>query len=398
MVELSQLIVEGPERCGSAALEELCGRVVPVEELELVYGLVRAQKPHLVLDANTGSGLVAAAIACALEKNGRGALWSFARKDDAAAAAELWSSLGLRNRIQLHVEPLALFLKHYTGTWLDLLVSDGARDAELEQILERGLLEGLLVVRGDDRPCHGRRFSSTALSSATSVARVTRGGGGAAPPTTLQRELESHNLDGAISLALLENLTPEALESAIDFSRLNEPARRFLPAEHVAYLNDPAGREHYKFLAFLAAASQGKTVLDIGTLHGTSALALSYGSKRVVSFDVARDHRFPATWGAIEFVQGNMLDPGSARDRFVHVIRETRLVLLDVNPHDGEKEQEFLHLLEAAEFEGCVVLDDIHLNARMERFWGSITRPKVDLTACGHTTGTGCVLFQGEDT
>jgi hypothetical protein len=45
-------------------------------------------------------------------------------------------------------------------------------------------------------------------------------------------------------------------------------------------------------------------------------------------------------------------------------------------------------------YTGYLLLDDIHLNFEMERFWGSITKEKYDITNIGHLTGTGVVYFK----
>jgi hypothetical protein len=45
-------------------------------------------------------------------------------------------------------------------------------------------------------------------------------------------------------------------------------------------------------------------------------------------------------------------------------------------------------------YKGYLLLDDIHLNFEMERFWGSITKEKYDITNIGHITGTGVVYFK----
>jgi hypothetical protein len=209
------------------------------------------------------------------------------------------------------------------------------------------------------------------------------------------REVENGSAfhDRSISMELLDSLTPARLAEEIHFERFAEVARAFLPPERVAYLHDPPGREPYKLLAFLSTLAREGPTVDIGTLHGSSALALSYGSSHVVSYDVARLHRFPDHWRSVEFVLGNVLIPGPARDRFVELAARSRLVSLDVDPHDGEQERVFVALLGESRFRGCLVLDDIHLNPPMRRFWDAIELPKIDLTACGHTTGTGCVLF-----
>jgi len=49
------------------------------------------------------------------------------------------------------------------------------------------------------------------------------------------------------------------------------------------------------------------------------------------------------------------------------------------------------------ECSGVLLLDDIHLNEPMQKFWDSLTQEKHDLTEFGHFTGTGMVLFGGSE-
>jgi hypothetical protein len=61
--------------------------------------------------------------------------------------------------------------------------------------------------------------------------------------------------------------------------------------------------------------------------------------------------------------------------------------------NDGTFETEFYNYLVSIGYTGYLLLDDIHLNFEMERFWGSITKEKYDITNIGHVTGTGVVYF-----
>lgn len=162
-----------------------------------------------------------------------------------------------------------------------------------------------------------------------------------------------------------------------------------LQAEHLAYYNAPAG-EHYRLLAHLAAQHARALIVDIGTFLGLSALALSGGSNRVLSLDVV-DRRLPGLPGgrAIEFRLANMLEDERAFPL------EAELAVLDISPHDGEAETAVLEQLVARGWRGRLLCDDIHLNEGMERFWalcGRLFRTE-DLTARGHSTGSGLVLL-----
>ncbi len=68
------------------------------------------------------------------------------------------------------------------------------------------------------------------------------------------------------------------------------------------------------------------------------------------------------------------------------------LIMLDT-AHDGVFERQVYDMLEAAGYEGLLLLDDIYLNTAMQDFWSQISREKLDLTPIGHWSGTGLARF-----
>ena len=68
------------------------------------------------------------------------------------------------------------------------------------------------------------------------------------------------------------------------------------------------------------------------------------------------------------------------------------LIVLDT-AHDGMFEQQMYYMLYSADYEGLLLLDDIHLNTAMLDFWNGIGLEKFDLTSIGHYSGTGLVHF-----
>jgi hypothetical protein len=68
---------------------------------------------------------------------------------------------------------------------------------------------------------------------------------------------------------------------------------------------------------------------------------------------------------------------------------------LDIDPHDGTTETQFLDALHTNGFRGIILCDDIKLNDGMKEFWDGIPShlKKVDLTAWGHWSGTGAVIY-----
>lgn len=160
--------------------------------------------------------------------------------------------------------------------------------------------------------------------------------------------------------------------------------------EYKRYFEEPAGKEHYRFLEDLVRVKKG-VVVDVGTLYGSSALALSTNPEVTVwTYDIM-DH---VPWHAgvrkrrnIDFRLKNGID---AVPDFVN---ETDLIVLDVDPHDGKQERAFFEALETEGYKGVVVCDDIHLNEAMETWWNGVTQRKEDKTDVGHWSGTGVVYF-----
>lgn len=177
--------------------------------------------------------------------------------------------------------------------------------------------------------------------------------------------------------------------------------------KHVKVLSDPADRrylvsnpgdEHYALLEWLGARFPEKTLVDIGTYRGASALSLiASGRSPVVTVD-CYDHVSPAfeNMPGIARVLDDAVDWLDTVDA-VEIVRECPVIVLDVL-HDGWTEKYIYRQLEEIGFMGILILDDIYLNDPMTRFWNGIERPKLDLTRIGHHTGTGAVLFEGSKT
>lgn len=160
-----------------------------------------------------------------------------------------------------------------------------------------------------------------------------------------------------------------------------------------------AGREHHRLLAYLSTMLEGRTIFDIGTHLGDSALALSYNeSNRVLSFDVVDkvpSHRRRRK--NITYHQVDLFDP-TVRLMWKAQILDSALIFVDVDPHDGAQEYDFVDWLFRNEYRGIIVLDDIwHFKSMRDRLWYRIDdRHKLDVTHVGHWSGTGIVSFVEE--
>ena len=151
--------------------------------------------------------------------------------------------------------------------------------------------------------------------------------------------------------------------------------------EYQQYFMSKSGQEHYRLLAHISQTNDLVDILDVGTLKGCSALAFSVNSKnKVRSFNVLNELNS-------EFIIDNVLN-----GNYNSVILGSKYIMLDTY-HDGTFEKEFYDYLISINYKGYLLLDDIHLNFEMERFWGLITKEKYDITNIGHSTGTGLVIF-----
>lgn len=159
--------------------------------------------------------------------------------------------------------------------------------------------------------------------------------------------------------------------------------------EYQQYFMSKSGQEHYRLLAHISQTNDLVDILDVGTLKGCSALAFSVNSKnKVRSFNVGNEFDLNYTPLNAEFIIDNVLN-GNYND----IILGSKYIMLDTY-HDGTFEKEFYDHLVSINYKGYLLLDDIHLNFEMERFWGSITKEKYDITNIGHLTGTGVVYFK----
>lgn len=182
---------------------------------------------------------------------------------------------------------------------------------------------------------------------------------------------------------LIKNITNEDLNSIEmgDFQYINS-------LEYQDYYKRNSSREHYRLLRYLSNNLNNEIFLDIGTLKGCSALALS-GNKnnKVVSFNISNQLDLNYYPENIEFLISNVLD-----EKHINLIVQSKIILLDTN-HDGRFEQKLFNHLEEINFQGILILDDILLNEQMKNFWQNIKKDKLDITYIGHITGTGVVFF-----
>ena len=176
-----------------------------------------------------------------------------------------------------------------------------------------------------------------------------------------------------------------------------------IPAEVIddSYYKSP-GNVPYRLYSYMSSTLDGGIILDIGTLFGSSAIALSYNlNNQVISYDV-NDHisrigasipkRENLTFKIMNFMEDDSIE-----------WNKVKMIIIDTD-HTGTQETEFMKFLIEKDWSGILLLDDIHLNEPMKEFWNCFDDDiKVDLTHLGHgvncpsspygTCGTGFVEF-----
>ena len=188
---------------------------------------------------------------------------------------------------------------------------------------------------------------------------------------------------------------------------------------------DKSGIEHYSMLAYLSTYYNNKTILDIGTYKGGSALALSFNqNNKIISVDVKHQVTKKIDLPNITFLEGNILD---SNNRLIEksggsnsiptsglfdleekelstyigpeLIKSASLILYDT-VHNGIVEKEFHNYLINTNWEGICIWDDIKFRHNktprkgMQDFWDSIdSSRKLDITKYAHWTGTGLVWY-----
>ena len=153
------------------------------------------------------------------------------------------------------------------------------------------------------------------------------------------------------------------------------------------YFIQEAGSEHYKLLAFLSSLFNDCQLFDIGTHIGGSSIALAYNPNNlVISYDIDNFTELKDPPSNIHFQIGDFRKDDD--------VLSSPLIFIDAH-HNGTDEKEFHQFFLNNNYKGVVLWDDIYLNPEMRDFWGSVTTEKYDLTAVGHGTGTGMIIYSG---
>jgi hypothetical protein len=147
-------------------------------------------------------------------------------------------------------------------------------------------------------------------------------------------------------------------------------------------------KEQYRLLVYIANLYDNITIIDAGTCQGHSCLSLSQNLKnKVITYDILKNQSL-CDLDSRPNVERKILDINKEADE---VIKSAKIILLDIDPHDGKQEIIFYERLKNIGYKGYVIVDDINLNKLMIEFWNSITHDKYDITDIAHWSGTGII-------
>ena len=163
------------------------------------------------------------------------------------------------------------------------------------------------------------------------------------------------------------------------------------------YYDLESGKQEYRRYSYLSTFFNYCHILDIGTLDGRSAVALSHNdTNKVISYNILdqiKNEYHPIhSKSNIEFRIKNVLD-----DLTPEFVSKLKIVMIDID-HFGKIESLIMNKLYKMGFSGIIILDDIHHpqpkeKLLMENLWRNINLKKYDVTKYGHFSGTGIVIM-----
>ena len=150
--------------------------------------------------------------------------------------------------------------------------------------------------------------------------------------------------------------------------------------------------EHYKLLSYISSLITNETILELGTRDGLSALVLAKnGQNKVITYDLQNkpeemdtfEHLVPN----LEFKQMNVFHED------LNVLKNSKIIFMDLDPHDGNQEKRMVELLDSIEWKGILIADDIEWFPEMKNWYNNLNKKKYNVTKWGHGSGTGIIDF-----
>ena len=169
------------------------------------------------------------------------------------------------------------------------------------------------------------------------------------------------------------------------------------------YYDLKSGVQEYRLYSYLSTFFNNTTILDIGTLNGRSAIALSHNdTNKVISYDIinnikTNNNKIYSKIN-ITFNIKNILN-----DLTEELIKDVKIIMIDID-HYEIIEKQIISKLNKLNFSGIIILDDItnhpdpYVNECMNKLWDNLEYTKYDVTKYGHFSGTGIIIMNDDIT
>lgn len=165
-----------------------------------------------------------------------------------------------------------------------------------------------------------------------------------------------------------------------------------------------ASGQHYKLLAHISKYIEGN-IIDIGTLAGASAIALSYNiDNTVYTFDLPvttfynwsqkdKQEVYNDDFRYADNKRSNIVQKVGNVLKSSKILLSSDLIFLDID-HSGVIERKIVEYLINKKWEGILIMDDTH-DPVMEEIIKLTENyaSTYDLTGIGHNTGTVAMIF-----
>ena len=178
---------------------------------------------------------------------------------------------------------------------------------------------------------------------------------------------------------------------------------------------------YYVILAHLSTYFNDSILVDLGTHRGVSAAALSYNKSNIVyTYDINITEEAVERVkeeGNIRYIIGNCIEdnwsgmailPGAEPKTDREIFLSSKLIFLDVDPHDGIQENKVFNFLIDNNWKGIMVCDDIGMglefdkensHPQMRDWFNDISLPKYNISSNHYAsgTGTGIICFDNQE-
>jgi len=123
--------------------------------------------------------------------------------------------------------------------------------------------------------------------------------------------------------------------------------------------------EHYRLLTYISKQFDNEVIIDAGTCQGHSCLAFAQNSNnKVYTYDIEPKDITHITDNYSNVIK-NILDINLVDDS---LLSSAKIILLDIDPHNGNIEIDFYDKLISVNFTGFLICDDIYLNDDIKIF------------------------------